>query len=367
MAEQADPRSAVDFNTRSHSGSRPPQSHTCVLLIALLLGSLTTRAQGTEELEPYKPLAQVSGIIRIGGSHHHDVLLKNWEEGFRKRQPGVRFEDSLKSTATAIPALAFGLIDMGVMGRGILPLETLEFRREFRYPPTEVVIATGSYNVTLETAAFAIFVNKENPLTQLTLAQLDAIFGHDRKRGAPENIRTWGQLGLTGEWANKPVNTYGFSIARFDRFFEDVVFAGSNKWNNDMHEYSDVYPPDGNPPPIVYSGELMMRDLAKDRYGIAYCSIDQKTPFVKAIALSVNEGGPYVALTRETVANRTYPLTRSIYMYVNRAPGKPMNPAVNEFLRYILSREGQQDITRQNVYFPLTADVVKESLRKLDN
>ena len=347
---------------RLMSGDKLKQALMAALSLAACVCTCAALGQRVDELAAYKPATQVSGTIRVGGTHHLDVLLNMWETDFRKFQPSIRFQDSLKSTATAIPALSFDLIDVGVMGRGILPLETLEFRREYRYAPTEVVVATGSYNATLETAAFGIFVNKDNPLTRLSLKQLDAIFGYEHKRGAPENIRTWGQLGLTGEWADKPIHTYGFAIARFDRYFEDTVFAGSTKWNPDMREYSDIYPPDGNPPPVVFSGELMMKDLAKDKYGIAYCSIAQLTPFVKAIALSEKDDGPYIPLTRETVANRTYPLTRSIYMYVNRAPGKPLDPAVNEFLHYILSSQGQQQVARQQVYFPLTHDVVQSSL-----
>jgi phosphate transport system substrate-binding protein len=336
-----------------------------VLSLAACLCSFAALGQGVDQLAAYKPATQVSGTIRVGGTHHLDVLLNMREMDFHKFQAGIRFQDSLKSTATSIPALSFGLIDVGVMGRAILPLETLEFRREYLYTPTEVVVATGSYNVTLETAAFGIFVNKDNPLAHLSLKQLDAIFGYEHKRGAPGSIRTWGHFGLTGEWADKPIHTYGFATARFDRYFEDVVVVGRAKWNPDMHEYSDIYPPDGNPPPVVFFGELTMKDLAKDKYGIAYCSIAQLTPFVKAIALSEKDNGPYVPLTRDTVADRTYPLTRSIYIYVNRAPGKPLDPAVNEFLHYILSRQGQQQVARQQVYFHLTPDVMQSSLNLL--
>jgi phosphate transport system substrate-binding protein len=339
--------------------------HAPLLLCIICVGNRSLRSQTAEQLPLYQPHEQVSGTIRIGGSHHHDVLLKNWEEGFHAVQPGVRFENTLKSTANAVPALSFGLIDIGIMGRGILPLETLEFRRELRYPPTELAVATGSYDVTLETAAFAIIVRKDNPLAQLSLKQLDAIFGYEHKRGASQNIRTWDQLGLTGEWVGKSVHTYGFAIARFDRFFEDVVFAGSSKWNPDIHEYSDVYPPDGNPPPTIFSGTLMMKDLAQDKYGIAYCSIASLTPQVKAIALSEADSGPFVPLTAENVANRSYPLSRSIYMYVNRAPGKALEPAIEEFLRYILSRDGQRQVSLQKVYYPLTPALVQAGLNTL--
>src|SRR5580704_4146122 len=114
-----------------------------LLLCVLCLGDRSLHAQTAEQLPLYQPRQQVAGTIRIGGSHHHDVLLKNWEDGFHALHPGVYFENSLKSTANAIPALSFGLIDIGILGRGILPLETLEFRREFRYPPTEFSVATG--------------------------------------------------------------------------------------------------------------------------------------------------------------------------------------------------------------------------------
>lgn len=226
-------------------------------------------------------------------------------------------------------------------------------------------------------------MNKDNPLAQLTMRQLDGIFGSERTgayegyvwksehaRSAKENIRAWGQLGLAGEWADKGIQTYGYAHGGMAHFFEIEVLKGSNKWNGNYRQYVE------NGTKILTPGReasgvlAMLAELEKDKYGIGWAGMPQwnQVPEIKGIkvlALS-RDGGPFVAPSRETLADRTYPLTRSVYIYLDKEPGRPLSPKVKDFMKYILSEEGQEIVRRHGVYFPLPAALVREQLGKLD-
>jgi len=247
-------------------------------------------------IPPYKPEHKVSGTIRVWGDDHKVSFVKGWEEGFRKFQPDVTFEYHMKTTEQAIPGLYTERADIGLMGRQIMWDELLAYQRQFDHPPLEISVATGSYNVSGWTFALGIFVNKQNPLTQLTMRQLDGIFGAERTggwkgmewdesaaRGPEQNIRTWGQLGLTGEWADKPIHVYGFTTKyHFPDEFEKKVFHGGSKWNENMKEYANRTGEGGK---FIVAGEDMMADLSKDPYGIAYGGLPYLTPETKALAM----------------------------------------------------------------------------------
>ena len=336
--------------------------------LALFVG--TAVAQSFNSMPQYRPQQQVSGVIRISGDYHEQTMLTNWEHEFHKYQPNVVFYNNLTSTVHGIPALVFNVADIGLLGREIAPLEDLSFRRMFKYEPFEITTATGSFDTQYEAFAIGVFVNKENPVSRITIAQLAAIFGC----GPGKSIRTWGQLGLTGEWADKPIHVFGYPTGNnIAAFFELKVLQAppsggptlpnGARWNCHLKEYSNTY--DKNDKPVIASDAFMMRDLGKDKYAIAYSGIHEKTDQVKALALAAKDGAPYISFTLETVANRTYPLTRSMYLYLNRAPGKPLDPKIAEFLQFILSRQGQESVAKQNVFLPLTATAVGEELKKL--
>jgi phosphate transport system substrate-binding protein len=293
------------------------------------------------------------------------TVLKYWEEGFRKVHPDVRFEDKLLGTANAIAGLYLETADIALMGREILPIESIAYRRVFGADPIEVAVATASYNVPLETFAFAIFVNRDNPVTKLSLGQLKLIFGCDTK-GNGCSSRTWGDLGLTGEWATRPIHLYGYETnTGLGYFFEQKVLH-SHLWNCNLREYANQYAADGKL--LANAGDLMVREVAEDPGGIAFCGFGHKTPKVKSLAIGATDAGPFVELTKANVVNRTYPLTRTVYMYVNpnRAQRAPQ-PATQEFLRYILSRDGQHEVARQDIYLPLTAEAARQQLQRLAN
>ncbi len=328
-------------------------------------------------LPAYVPTGQVTGLIRLWGSNYivDGNLGQYWEDAFRKFHPGVTFEYHMKTTIAAVPSLVFGLGDIGV-GRKITFAEMLMFERYKDYDPIELSVATGSYDVTGWQPGFGIVVNKANPLTRLTMEQLDGIFGAERlggwigtswhaefARGPEKNIRTWGQLGLTGEWADKPITPYGLNL-RYHQSAEisDRLLKGSDKWNERLRIYANSVSSDGK------LGRGLNEDLVKDRYGIAYIAAPTKRylpPELKVLELATKPDGPYYAYTMENLRNRTYPLYDEIYLYADQKPGEPLDPKVREYLRFVLSREGQSEVMRDGKYLPLTAEMSREQLKKL--
>ncbi|HVC02231.1 MAG TPA: substrate-binding domain-containing protein [Steroidobacteraceae bacterium] len=308
----------------------------------------------------YTPGRQVSGTIRLWGHGAYDrsrdfigSLVRAWERGFRRYQPGVHFENHLVGTATAAEALYTGNADLALLGREIWPPEVAAFKEMFGYPPTGVNVATGSFNVRNRDYALVIFVHKSNPLDKLTLEQLHAIFGAEC-RGCGPVARSWGDLGLSGAWRDRPIHLYGLPISRgFARFFEDEVFIGRRLWRPSLREFADLKGSRGG---ATDGGQRMLDALAQDPDGIGYAGLLYTNPDVKPVALAARPGGPYVEPTETNVLAHRYPLTRMITIYLNRAPGRPVDPKLEEFLRFVLSREGQQDVLRQGRgYLPLLA------------
>lgn len=327
----------------------------------IILLSLSMPAAGQQ---PGEPPARVSGTIRVLGNYHMETILDLWVEGFRKRQPDVRFEKKMLGTANAIAGLYLETADIALMGREIIPMESIAFRRVFRYDPTGLAIATASFNVPLETFAFAIFVHKDNPLTRLTLPQVAMLFGC-MTPGEVCGAHTWGDAGLKGDWAKRPVTLYGYETnTGLGYFFEQTVLGGRHLWNGALREYANINRADGSVE--ANAGDLIVRNLARDPGGIAFAGYGHVTAEVKALALADGRGGPYVELTKANVADRSYPLTRTVYIYINKPPRKSVpSPALVEFLRYVLSPEGQALVARQNIYLPLTRELAGRELRRL--
>ena len=356
---------------QAHPGSLRTVVGSCIYL-AILLGPYCLPASG-QELASYKPAQtiQTPEILRSWGSDEMAPLMKEWERAFTRYQPQVRFADTLKGTETAQAALFSHVADMALMSRPILPLERhVMFRRE-HHLPLEIMVATGSADAPDASFALSILVSKENPLTTLTLNQLDGIFGDQRTgawdeqfiwhpeagRSADLNIRTWGQLGLTGEWADKPIHVIGYPVTIYSPTsgpmlsFRKDVMQGGDIWNPDLREFPE--------------GRQIAEVISKDRYAIGYTCVCYKAAALKALAISKADGSPPVQLTKANVANRSYPLDRSVYIYIDRTPGEPVDSRVKEFLTYALSREGQEVVARASGYLPLTPELAMEQLQKL--
>jgi phosphate transport system substrate-binding protein len=331
-------------------------------------------------LPHYVPRQQVSGTLRVWGNNYikDGYLADYWEEAFRRFQPGLKLDYHLPTTGIAIPALSCGVADVAMSRKAII-MDLLTFEQVYHHPVTEISAVTGSYDVYGWAPAFIIAVNRNNPLTQITMKQLDGVFGGARlggyvgsvwhseypyARGPEENIRTWGQLGLTGEWADKPIHTGGQSMrGNATTGFSDLVIRGSDQFTEGYRSYANYIMPDGK----VNSWSLQARRaIAQDPYAMFYVSPASMGPELKELAIQAQDGGPYVPRSLESVHDRSYPLINQYYFYLNREPGRPVDPKVDEFIHFILSQEGQDCVQREGRYIPLTAEVVRAQLKKIE-
>jgi phosphate transport system substrate-binding protein len=320
-------------------------------------------------LPHYQPQQQVSGTIRLWGHgapvlDFMGMLVKSWEEGFAKYQPGVKFEYDMYGTASAMGALYTGKGDIAILGQEIYPFETVAFQQVKHYPPLGIEIATGSVDVRNFDFAIGVFVNKNNPLSQMTLDQIDKVFAW-HEGGKSANIETWGHLGLKGDWVDKPIHLYGWHESDvFSTFVEHAALHDSHRWRCGMKQYAHIHRADGT---IYDSGQQILDDLANDPYGIALSNVRYlKDNAVKPLALARTAAGPYYAATKDTLIDRQYPLGRIIPAEIDRAPGQPVDPKVKEFLLYILSREGQEDIVRNGKYLPMQPEAARREREKLN-
>src|SRR5258706_10913202 len=244
------------------------------------------------------------------------------------------------------------------------------------HSPCEIILATDGFKRGKgKTLAPIAVVHKDHPLRVGTLQQLDGVFGAERTggwkgsawstdaaRGPEGNIRTWGELGLKGEWADKPIHLYGFdaTLSNWSDLIQRVVFKGGDKWNPTMKEMVRG----GSKAP---ADAQIVQAVADDKFGIGFnlMRVVEKEARVKPLAIAAADAGPLVAPPNESNYRRTYPLANAVYIYVNRVPGRPISPRVREFLAYILSREGQQDVVADGMYLPLNPEAARIEREKL--
>lgn len=335
------------------------------LLTASLCAAMPLQLHALQQsvLPVYEPRPVEPGVIRSGGHVFLKKIMTSWEAAFIQYHPGVTFSDNLVSSAAATGALFTNTADLGIVGREIRPMEVAGYTRVMKHKPFPLEVMTGSWADADKSVALGIFVAQDNPLTHLSFAQLDAIFGAEHKAGARANIRTWGQLGLTGKWASRPIHVYtGELDAAPGFFFSQTVMKGSLLWNEDLHHFDDIDRPDKT----TYVAQQQIVDaLSKDPDGIALSGTGFKAPGIKLLAIGMSSAGPYIMPTTATVQDRSYPLSRSVWIYTNQAPGQPIDPRATEFLRFIFSREGQELVRQEGEYLPLTPALAATQLRKL--
>jgi phosphate transport system substrate-binding protein len=316
----------------------------------------TNHAKAPAGLTAYKPAQNLSGELRSVGADTMETLTKGWIDGFTKMYPSVKVSMEAKASGTAGPALVDGTADMGPVAREMLPNEVEPFEKKYGYKPFAIRVAGGAYRTPGKTHAIAFLVNAKNPIEKLSYAQLDAMFSTTRKRGHAD-IKTWGDVGLKGEWADKPIHLWGLirpnGIANFVQ--ERVLENGEYK--SGITERTTV----GSLPAL----DAIAQGIAADPYAIGYSGFSNVTPELKAVALAENDNGPYFKGTFEEVVAQRYPLSRVIYIYINRAPGKPIDPKIKEFLKYTLSKEGQAVVEHEGVFLPLPLEFVQQELAKL--
>ena len=341
-----------------------PASLLGAILMLACAGAFGAAPEFLGELEAYRPARDVSGTIRVWGNPYIPELVAAWEEGFRKFHPGVSFATHLKGTEAALAGLYGNIADVVLVGREAYAPEIEGFAERFGYAPLGVKITSGSYATPHKTFALMVYVHQDNPLAKLTFRQLDALYGAERRRGAISMPRTWGELGLTGEWAARPIHVYGYNFdTGMARFFRQTVMQDSYRWNPLMKEFDNGRDAKGE---VINAGTYILQAVAADPDAIGIANVQFENPQVKAVALAEKEGEPFVAPSLESAWRRAYPLTRYSMAFVNRVPGKPVDPKVREFLRYILSRDGMAAVVDDKAFIPLNANTIREERRKLD-
>ena len=309
--------------------------------LLLVAGIGTAQVKVDPALPAYTAASGVSGNISSVGSDTLNNLMTLWAESFNKFYPNARIQIEGKGSSTAPPALISGTAQLGPMSRPMKGTEIDQFEKKYGYKPTPIRTAVD---------ALAVFVHKDNPVKCLSLAQVDAVFSKSRRLGHREDVRTWGQLGLTGEWASRPISLYGRNSASgtYGYFKEHALKNG---------DYKDVVKEQPGSASVV-------QGVTVDRHAMGYSGIGYATAGVRAIPVAEKTGGRCVEATADNAYAGTYPLARFLYVYVNKAPGKPIDPLTREFLRLVLSKQGQEVVVKDG-YFPIPASIAKEELNKV--
>jgi len=300
------------------------------------------KVQVEAKIAAYSKTSGVTGNLSSIGSDTLNNLMALWAEGFKGAYPGVNIQVEGKGSATAPPALIEGTAQLGPMSREMKGDEADRFEKKYGYKPTEIRVAIDS---------LAVFVHKDNPIAGLSLMQVDSIFSSTLKAGG-KAIAKWGELGLTGTWASRPISLYGRNSASgtYGYFKEHALKKG------------DFKPTVKEQP----GSSSVVQGVGSDLAGIGYSGIGYKTSEVRAVPLAEKDGGKFVEPSYATCLSGDYPMARFLLIYVNKKPGQPLDKLTAEFLRFVLSREGQQVVVKDG-YFPLPAELVEEELKKLAN
>lgn len=283
----------------------------------------------------YSKTTGVSGNLSSVGSDTLANLMTLWAEAFKRQYPNVNIQIQAAGSATAPPALTEGTSNLGPMSRRMKDTELSAFEQRYGYKPTAIPVAVD---------ALAVFVHKDNPIEHLSIEQLDAIFSVTRLCGARNDVKTWGDLGIEGDLASQPVQLFGRNSVSgtYGYFKEEALCKGD-------------YKPNVNEQPGSAS---VVQSISNSLNGIGYSGIGYKTASVKTVPLAKKGGsGEYIEDTEQNALSGKYPLARYLYIYVNKAPNTPLAPLEAEFVKLVLSREGQEVVTKDN-YIPLPAEVV---------
>ncbi len=293
------------------------------------------------DLPRYEKVSGVSGNLNSIGSDTLNNLMTLWAEGFKKVYPNVNVQIEGKGSSTAPPALIEATAQLGPMSRAMKSKEMDAFEKKFGYKPTPIRTSLDS---------LAVFVNKDNPIKGLNLQQVDALFSKNRTCGATTDAQTWGDLGLTGGWASAPISLYGRNSASgtYGFFKKKALCKG---------DYKDTVKEQPGSASVV-------QGVSEDRNGAGYSGIGYTTSGVRPIPL-VKDGSDYVEPTYDNVASGQYPLSRFLLVYVNKEPNKALDPLTREFLKFVLSKEGQEIVVKDG-YYPLSARLVKDDRAALE-
>jgi len=313
-----------------------------LLTASLFAANPALAAEVDPALADYQKTEGVSGNLSSVGSDTLANLMTLWAEEFKRQYPSVNIQIQAAGSSTAPPALTEGTSNIGPMSRKMKDGEVEAFEKKYGYKPTEIKVAID---------ALAVFVHKDNPLEGLSLPQVDAIFSSTRKCGHSEDVTKWGQVGVSGELEAKPIQLFGRnSVSGTYGYFKDHALCKGDFKNNVNEQPGSA---------------SVVQSVSASLNGIGYSGIGYKTSGIKALAIAKKEGEAFIAATEENAASGKYPLGRFLYVYVNKAPNKPLPPLEREFVKLVLSKAGQQVVIKDG-YIPLANAIVEKELAKLE-
>jgi phosphate transport system substrate-binding protein len=335
------------MNNRKN-GTKNRKGFASVLILVLTGMFMTTNGIADEaiQVDPnvkgYIKVSGVSGNLNSIGSDTLNNLMTLWAEGFRKQYPGVKIQIEGKGSSTAPPALIEGTAQVGPMSRPMKSTEIDSFERRYKYKPTAFPVAID---------ALAVYVHRDNPIHGMTMAQVDAVFSKSRRWGAREDVERWGQLGVSDELGSSPISLYGRNSASGTYgFFKEHALK-----NGDYKDQVKEQP----------GSASVVQGVTEDPAGIGYSGIGYLTSGIRALPLAEKEGGAFAPPTQENAMNGSYPLWRHLLVYVNKAPNKPLDPLVKEFIKFIYSKEGQAIVIKDG-FFPLPQTLIEKELAKVE-
>jgi phosphate transport system substrate-binding protein len=311
------------------------------LLVSQMTSSAFAEPKVDEALNTYAAASGVSGNLSSVGSDTLANLMTLWAEEYKSFYPNINIQIQAAGSSTAPPALAEGTANIGPMSRKMKGEEIAAFEEKYGYKPTAIPVAID---------ALAVFAHKDNPIKGLSIDQVDAIFSSTRKCGAADNIASWGDLGLTGEWARKDIQLFGRNSVSgtYGYFKEKGLCKGDFK--------SSVNEQPGS--------ASVVQSITQSLNGIGYSGIGYKTTGVRALPLAKAGSDKYVEATSEAAISGEYPLARFLYVYVNKHPNEEMTPLEGEFIKLVLSKQGQKVVVKDG-YIPLPAKVAEKTLSAL--
>lgn len=314
---------------------------TVMVACLLATGALAQVVEVDRAIPSYQRGPALSGNLSSVGSDSMINLMTLWAEGFARIYPNVKIQIEGKGSSTAPPALIAGTAQLGPMSREMKDSEIDSIEQKYGFQPTQIRTSLD---------VLAVYVNKDNPLQSLSLPEVDAIFSKTRRGGFGKNVTTWGQVGLSGEWSAKPLSLFGRNAASgtYGFFKEIALFKG---------DYKDTVKEQPGSASVV-------QGVTEDPFAIGYSGIGYRTSGVRPLALAAKVGAPAYEPNNENALSLNYPLTRYLYVYILVDPRKPMDPLTREFVKYVLSREGQEAVVKDG-YLPLPASVVQQELAKL--
>lgn len=358
------------------------------LMLAVAVSTVGARAEyqparfDLSGLPAYLPEQRVTGVLRVYGTPLEELVGK-WATAFRRHHGQVRLNSYLINTSQAFAGLVTGSADIGLMGHRQWRNGFVAFRAQFGYDPLEIRFASGSYDDPQGTTPGLMFiVNKKNPLAGLTLEQIDGMFGAQRTggwqagqwsaaaaRGPEKDLRTWDQLGLGGEFVGQPIHLHGsdVTLSNWADLIERECFHGGTKWNPALTEAprADI----GTKAKGKTRDQLILEAVENDPFAIGFIFqrvINANHGDVRVLPLAVRTGAPFITPSAQTFFDGSYPLHNGAYIYLNRVPGHPLGAREKEFVKFILSREGQQILAADRQFIPLSAEQVKAELAKLE-